>query len=144
MSEHISADLRRQVAKRAEDCCEYCRTQECFSSDPLTVDHIIPRTLDGPTLSDNLALACYGCNQHKSILMTAPDPVTGEPAPLFNPRQQVWTHHFTWSNDFTVMIGLSATGRATVAALQLNRPGVVNLRRALYAIKEHPPRRTRQ
>jgi hypothetical protein len=52
--------------------------------------------------------------------------------------------HFTWSNDFTIVIGLSATGRATIAALQLNRPGLVNLRRALYTIKEHPPRRARQ
>jgi hypothetical protein len=37
------------------------------------------------------------------------------------------------------MAGLTATGRATVAALQLNRPGVVNLREALYRIGQHPP-----
>lgn len=27
-----------------------------------------------------------------------------------------------------------------IAVLQLNRPGLVNLRRVLYAIGEHPPR----
>jgi 5-methylcytosine-specific restriction endonuclease McrA len=78
MSEYIPAGLKREVAERAEGCCEYSRTQECFSSDPLTVDHITPRALDGKTLSDNLAFACWGCNQHKSILTTAPDPATGE------------------------------------------------------------------
>jgi hypothetical protein len=144
MSEHLPAELRREVAKRAEGCCEYCRTQERFSSDSLTVDHIIPRGLDGPTEIDNLAFSCFGCNQHKSMLISSCDPVTGEPAPLFNPRRQGWEMHFAWNTDFTLVLGLTATGRATVAALQLNRPGLVNLRRVLYAIKEHPPRPIRQ
>ena len=129
MSEHIPSALRREVTERAADCCEYCLTQERFSCDPLTMDHIVPRILDGPTESANLAAACYGCNQHKSLLMTAIDPATGELALLFNPRQQAWEEHFTWSNDFTVVLGLSATGRATVVALQLNRPGLLNLQR---------------
>ncbi len=47
--------------------------------------------------------------------------------------------HFAWSADFSLIIGLTPTGRATVEALQLNREGVVNLRRALYALGEHPP-----
>jgi hypothetical protein len=138
MSEYIPADLRREVTDRADGCCEYCRTPERFSCDPLTLDHIVPRALNGPTQSDNLALACYGCNQHKSLLTTASDPVTGEPAPLFNPRQNAWAEHFSWSDDFTMVLGLSPTGRATVVALQLNRSGLANLRRVLYGIKEHP------
>ena len=100
MSEYIAADLRREVAKRAQGCCEYCRTQERFSSDTLTVDHIIPRALEGTTRSDNLALSCFGCNQHKSMLVTATDPVTGEEVPLFNPRQQSWESQFTWNKRF--------------------------------------------
>ncbi len=52
---------------------------------------------------------------------------------------QAWSDHFAWNYDFTLVIGLTATGRATVEALRLNRPGVVNLRRALLAIAEHPP-----
>lgn len=37
------------------------------------------------------------------------------------------------------IIGLTPTGRATVEALRLNRPEVVNLRRLLFAHGEHPP-----
>lgn len=44
-----------------------------------------------------------------------------------------------WSSEFTRILGVTPTGRATVEALLLNREGVVNLRRALYALGEHPP-----
>jgi hypothetical protein len=59
---------------------------------------------------------------------------------LFHPREQRWEAHFAWSDDFTHLLALTPTGRATIAALQLNRSGLVNLRRVLYAIGEHPPR----
>ena len=144
MSEYSPADLRREVAARAGGSCEYCRTQERFSCDPLTVDHIIPRALDGPTQSDNLAFSCFGCNQHKALSTTAIDPINGEQVRLFDPRREAWEGHFTWNNDFTMVLGLSGTGRATIVALQLNRPGLVNLRRVLYAIKEHPQRESRE
>jgi hypothetical protein len=51
--------------------------------------------------------------------------------------------HFTWNDDFTLMIGLTLTGRATIAALHLNRAELVNLRRALYTLGEHPLAETR-
>ncbi len=38
-----------------------------------------------------------------------------------------------------VMEGRTATGRATITTLQLNRRELLNLRRALHAIGEHPP-----
>jgi hypothetical protein len=141
MSEqHISAALRRLIADRGQHCCEYCRTQAQYSADSFTVDHIIPRSLGGSTTVDNLALCCYGCNQHKSRRTVVADPVTETPVRLFHPRQQRWEAHFAWNDDFTLMLGLTPTGRVTIAALQLNRPGLVNLRRVLYAIGEHPPR----
>lgn len=136
----IAAELRRLVADRAEHCCEYCRSQARYSSDPLTVDHIKPRILDGPTIADNLALACSGCNQHKGRRVSAPDPVTNTFVPLFHPRVNVWDEHFAWSDDFTLILGLTPTGRATIGALQLNRRGLVNIRRVLRAIGEHPPK----
>jgi len=141
MSEkRISAELRRLVTERAANHCEYCYAQMQFSSDSFTVDHITPRILGGPTTVENLALSCYGCNQHKSTRTVAHDPVTGLLVSLFHPRQQRWTEHFAWSDDFTSLLGVTPTGRATIAALHLNRPGLVNLRRALYAIGEHPLR----
>lgn len=59
--------------------------------------------------------------------------------PLYHPRRDSWRDHFTWSNDFTLIVGLSATGRATVMALRLNRESLVNLRRLLGSTGKHPP-----
>jgi pSer/pThr/pTyr-binding forkhead associated (FHA) protein len=59
--------------------------------------------------------------------------------PLYHPRNQQWSDHFAWNEDFSLIIGLTATGRATVETLQINREGVVNLRRVLYTMGEHPP-----
>ena len=134
----IPADLRRLVADRGRYSCEYCRSQAHYSPDSLTIDHIKPISLDGATIADNLALSCYGCNQHKAARTTAPDPVTGSLVPLFHPRIQAWGEHFTWSDDFTLILGLTPTGRATIGALHLNRVGLVNARRVLHAIGEHP------
>jgi hypothetical protein len=50
---------------------------------------------------------------------------------LFHPREQHWGAHVAWNDDFTHMLALTPIGRATFAALQLNRPGLVNLRRVL-------------
>jgi hypothetical protein len=60
---------------------------------------------------------------------------------LFNPRSQLWKQHFSWSGDFLQITGRT-TGRATVEALHLNRPELVNLRRALLLIDEHPSHRS--
>ena len=72
--------------------------------------------------------------------MAALDPATDARVPLFHPRAHRWEAHFAWNDDFILMVGLTPTGRATIAALQLNRRGLVNLRRLLYAFGEHPPR----
>ena len=65
--------------------------------------------------------------------------MTGDPVLLFHPRNQRWRDHFAWTADCTAILGLTPTGRATVEALHLNREGLVNLRRVLYAAGEHPP-----
>jgi len=137
---HIPAELRRLVTDLAQNCCEYCRLQASYSADSFTVDHILPRVQNGLTDAENLALCCNGCNQHKSTKTFAIDPITELTAALFNPRQQNWEEHFAWNDDFTLTLGLTATGRATIEALQLNRKGLVNLRCVLYAIGEHPPK----
>lgn len=105
-----------------------------------SVEHIVPRQQGGGTELQNLALSCQGCNNHKYTRTHAPDPATGESVPLFNPRRQRWSVHFSWSEGCTHMLGLTPAGRATVAALRLNRDGLVNLRRVLYSMAEHPPK----
>ena len=136
----MTAQQRRTVVERARGCCEYCLSQERFAPQDFTVDHIVPQSRGGKTILDNLALACQGCNSHKSTRTEGYDLVNGEIAPLYHPRQQRWRNHFTWNEDFTLIIGLTSTGRAMVETLKLNdRVGLVNMRRVLHEIGEHPP-----
>ena len=46
------------------------------------------------------------------------DPLTGILVPLFNPRTQVWTAHFTW--DGATICPLTPEGRVTVKILRVN------------------------
>lgn len=137
--ERITSQQRRFVSKRACDCCEYCYSQGKFATQSFSVEHIMPRYRGGQTTLDNLALSCQGCNNHKHTKIEGIDPLTRESVSLYHPRKQVWSDHFTWNDDYTLIIGLTPTGRVTVSELQLNRPGLINLRRAIYALGEHPP-----
>ena len=137
--ERLPAWLKEQVAQRAGDCCEYCRSQARFAMPSFSVEHIEPRSQRGASVFENLAFACQGCNNHKYCKTQANDPITGEQVPLFHSRRQCWQDHFSWTEDCTQIVGITPTGRATVSALQLNRSGLVNLRRILHAAGEHPP-----
>jgi hypothetical protein len=106
---------------------------------PFSVEHITPRSREGDSSPENLALSCQGCNNHKYNHTQGVDPPTGVTVPLFHPRRERWRDPFAWSDDATLILGLSPIGRATVASLQLNRPALVNLRRILVAAGEHPP-----
>lgn len=134
----VTARQKREVVSRARGLCEYCRSPVNFSTDTFSVEHIVPRSLGGKTELENLALSCQGCNGRKYNKTIGRDPLSEELVPLYDPRQQVWEQHFTWSQDFSRVLGATPTGRATVEVLQLNRTGVVNLRRVLYATHEHP------
>ncbi len=138
-SERVSAAQRRTIASRAKNLCEYCRCPEEFSPDSFTVEHIKPRQAGGETIAENLAWSCFGCNGRKHTKTSHCDPETKLEVALFHPRQQLWSEHFSWNDDFTKVIGKTPCGRATMLALQLNRVGVVNLRRLLTSAGLHPP-----
>lgn len=135
----VTPALRRAVYERAKGCCEYCRSQANFTTESFVVEHIIPRYAGGATVLENLALSCFGCNSHKHKKISGIDPQTSEAVPLFHPRLQLWSEHFAWANNFTEITGLTAIGRATVATLHFNRSKVMNLRRVLHKVGEHPP-----
>ena len=130
--------LKSQVKERAKHICEYCKSQAAFFSQPFAIEHIKPFVEGGKTILSNLAFACQGCNGHKFTHTTGFDPVTRQKIELFNPRKQKWSDHFTWNDDFTLIIGKTPTGRASVETLQLNREGCINLRGALFAFGKHP------
>jgi hypothetical protein len=109
------------------------------SSTCALVRYIVPVSRGGASILDNLAYACSGCNRHKLNRVEAFDLVEQQTVALFHPRHHRWQEHFQWNEDYTFMVGLTATGRVTVSALQLNREGVVNLRRLLRLIGQHPP-----
>jgi hypothetical protein len=50
---HVPADLRRLVAVRAEQLCEYCRIHEDDTFFGCEVDHIISEKHRGLTVADN-------------------------------------------------------------------------------------------
>jgi hypothetical protein len=71
---------------------------------------------------ENLALACPGRNLHKAGRVSAIDPVTEEEVQLFHPILQLWSDHFRFKGY--QVDGLTAVGRATVDALDLNHRAV--------------------
>lgn len=137
----LTAKLRQLVIDRAHGCCEYCLSQAKFSPDPFSIEHIVPRSKGGSDLEENLAFSCQGCNGHKHIATQAIDPINGESAMLYNPRIHQWDKHFVWDETFSIVVGRTAIGRATIERLRLNRAGVVNLRQVLRKLDRHPPQR---
>jgi len=63
--------------------------------------------------------------------------MTGNAVKVFHPRQQNWKDHFGWRG--VELVGLTATGRATVSALDLNRPTMLAIRAEEELLGRHPP-----
>jgi len=133
----ISVALRAEVVFRAGNRCEYCQLSQLGQEAAFHVDHVVPRAAGGPTEPGNLALACVSCSLRKWANQTAADPDTGEDVALYNPRTQAWGEHFRWEGALVMPLG--ATGRATTAALAMNRPLVVAIRLEETARGRHPP-----
>jgi hypothetical protein len=89
---------------------------------------------------ENLALSCGGCNGRKRDRVTATDPKTKVNTRFFNPRMDSWSDHFKWNDDFSEITSLTGIGSATLATLEPNRKGLVNLRKALTLFGVHPPK----
>ena len=126
MTPRIPAALRRLVIGRARGRCEYCGLAQEGQEATFHVDHVVPRKATGDTALRNLALACVSCSLRKAARQTAVDPETGEDVPIFNPRQDTWSEHFQWQG--VLLVGLTTTGRATIEALQMNRPLILAIR----------------
>ena len=133
----VPAHLRRAVIQRAGNRCEYCGLAQAGQEAAFHLDHIKPFVAGGKNTLNNLALACVSCSLRKSARQTATDPQTGAIVPLFNPRGDSWRLHFRWNG--VRLMGVSPTGRATVAALKLNRSIALAIRREEFERHRHPP-----
>lgn len=133
----ISASLQAEIILRAANRCEYCQLSQLGQEATFHIDHVIPRAANGPTTANHLALACVSCSLRKWAKQTAADPDSGEEVPLFNPRTQGWAEHFRWDGER--IVPLTPTGRATVAALAMNRPLILAIRQEEATRGRHPP-----
>ena len=119
--DYISADIDRRVRWRWRHRCGYCLSPQRLVMVRLEIEHIIPVAKGGGRMESNLWLSCPLCNRFKADRTSAPDVDSGTEVSLFNPRIQRWSEHFRWSEDGIRVIGLTPTGRATVALLHLAR-----------------------
>ncbi len=115
-----ASGFRTQVEERAEYRCEYCRAPQRVCAYRFHLEHIVPTAIGGSDALWNRALACAACNLAKGDLAAATDPQTGQTVPLFNPRTSAWARHFRWQANREAVAGRTKTGRATVAALDMN------------------------
>jgi len=127
---YISIELREQVIERAGNTCEYCRVPADVSTFVYHIDHIIPQKQGGPTVLENLALACPSCNHYKGSIVVKYYYESGKIVLLFNPREDVWDEHFRLELSGTIT-AISETGEATVDILVMNDETRVEGRRTL-------------
>lgn len=136
MTAYVPVELQRRVRERFGNCCAYCRTAEHLTATTFEYEHITARSAGGGTIYDNLCLSCPMCNRFKSDQDSGSDPETQAATPLFHPQREQWEAHFAWSGDGTEISGLTPMGRATVAALKMNRPQMIRVRRLWIALGE--------
>lgn len=110
----IPAGLRRLVIRRAANACEYCGLPQEGQEATFHIDHVMPRVAGGET---RVAMTYH-----------------------YNPRRDDWQTHFRWEG--VALIGLTAIGRAAIAALHMNRPLILAIRQEEAALERYPPRMT--
>lgn len=125
----MERSIRDQVWARAASRCEYCQMPQSLTDAIHEIDHIIAEKHRGQTILENLALACFHCNNHKGPNIAGIDPESGLMTRLFNPRQDRWNDHLMWNG--AVLAGLTAIGRVTVEVLEINLRHRVIHRQAL-------------
>lgn len=129
MTRFISSKVRSTVAARADNICEYCKIHVSDSFFSFEIDHLISIKHGGSTLLENLAYACFPCNNNKgsdigSVLL--PDRTFIR---FFDPRNDIWDEHFEIDNG--LILPKTKIGEVTVRMLKLNDVDRVLERRLL-------------
>jgi 5-methylcytosine-specific restriction endonuclease McrA len=118
MSRYISESLKKRVIQRANSCCEYCLMENDISFIPHQIDHIISLKHGGSTNFNNLAYACFSCNNNKGSdigTMLLPKKIFIR---LFNPRIDNWDDNFELDNG--VIYAQTNIAKATIKLLKMN------------------------
>jgi hypothetical protein len=136
--DYVPVEVERRVRQAARHRCGYCLSPQRLVMARLEIEHIIPVSQGDDSSESNLWLSCPLCNRFKADWNSASDPDTE--VPLFNPRTQQWSVLFRWSEDGIRVIGLTPTGRATVALLYLaDDPDALIVRAHWVLARWHPP-----
>jgi len=138
-SHRLPDSLYQEVARDARHQCGYCRVPQSVLPYRLEIEHLQPRSLGGSNEHHNLWLSCHKCNRLRSNRMELTDPLTGRKVPVFNPRHNDWSAHFTWELDGLRVVGLTACGRATVETLRLNDQYHLTARMVWISAGRYPP-----
>jgi hypothetical protein len=136
MSSYVSAALRRLVAVRADNLCEYCLIHAEDTVFGCEVDHIISEKHGGATDAENLAYACAFCNRAKGSDIGSIVSLTGHFVRFFNPRTDRWTEHFALEG--ITVVPLSDIGEVTARILDFNNSDRLLERQALRDVGRYP------
>jgi hypothetical protein len=136
MTSYVPADLRRLVKSRANALCEYCLIHEKDTFLGCQVDHVISEKHGGATEERNLANACTFCNRAKGTDIGSIVPSSGEFVRFFNPRSDLWAHHFELSR--VRIVPRTRVGEVTARILDFNNTERMLERAALQAVGRCP------
>ena len=76
---------RINIFRRDADSCQYCGRK--FARSELTLDHIIPRSLGGRSVWENVICCCMDCNRKKG----GRTPDAAKMKIINRPKKPVWT-----------------------------------------------------
>ncbi|MEA5460986.1 HNH endonuclease signature motif containing protein [Arcicella sp. LKC2W] len=118
MSRYISEKDRQFIAQCASYCCEYCLYSDDDTLFKHQIDHIISLKHGGSSDLENLAYACFLCNNSKgsdvgTILLPGTTFIR-----FYNPRTDNWNDHFELYHG--VIYAKSQIGQATIKILEMN------------------------
>lgn len=126
---YIPENLRRQVRARASNACEFCGLVELGGWIKHQIDHVIAEKHGGPTILENLALACVDCNLYKGTDLSSIKWPEEEIINLFNPRKDTWGNHFSILPDAKIDT-LTTIGEVTAHLLRFNDKVRIAMRKA--------------
>jgi len=136
MNRYISEQLRRLVAKRANNLCEYCLIHEEDTFFSCQVDHIISFKHGGKTEAENLAYACAFCNRNKGSDIGSILEPNSRFVRFFNPRTDKWADHFQLEG--TIIKPITDIGEATAKILDFNNIDRIIERQTLIDLGRYP------
>jgi hypothetical protein len=136
MSASVSLKIKRLVAERARNKCEYCRVHQEDSNFYFHIEHIISKKHGGTDDLGNLAFSCSRCNWKKGSDIGTFIEENGPLVYLFNPRTDNWFDHFEIIEG--AIAAKTSVGAATIKLLELNTPDLIVERRELVAGRNYP------